>query len=477
MTNNLNSVYQQILQDIANTPTQPTSVPPTEQPSATVTLGTLGSSGWTFHSNILLGSQKLKPAPKPKSKKGQKIYNLPLLEAFPYQLRGKEQEGEIGLEIECEGESLFDAPIQYWNTHQDGSLRPVNGHPPIEYTLRKPLDRGEVQKALRYLSGKLKLSGSKVVDSTRTSVHVHFNCQRLTIKEVYQFWCLYAVFEEMLIEFSGDDRKGNLFCLSGKQAEYNVHLLEQSIKTEDFNELFNDNLRYTSCNFASLGKFGSLEFRSLRGTTDIGVISLWLDLLYTLKDKALTYKDPQEIVKEFLEVGPEAFLYRVFGHRQDMLDIFREKSDRVQSMWDGLRMMRDVAYAVKWLPYDKSLEKQKKEEESLKVSVSEDILEGYIGPELHVDSYRNDETDLVESHRMYCRRTRALTDVFFSRYSSGRCYLENYTQNVINFNPFRSEENHLWGIPERTKYKVDANDYTYQNRYIMEEEEIAPDEL
>ena len=296
---------------------------------------------------------------KKSSEKKNRLYNIPLNQAFSSRLRGKEQEGEIGLEIECEGTHLFDSPISYWITHQDGSLRATDGHPPIEYVLRKPLPREEIPSALTYLTKKLKAAGSKIVDSTRTSVHVHLNVQSLTLKQIYQIWCLYSIFEEMLIDFSGDDRKGNLFCLSGKQAEHNVIIMEQAIQSESFNDLFNENTRYTSLNMASVGKFGSLEFRSMRGTVDQGLIQIWVDIITMMKDKALSYDNPREIVQDFQTAGPEGFLSKTFQSRPDILQIFRRYGDRHQLMWDGLRMMKDVAYAVKWEKRDESLDKKK----------------------------------------------------------------------------------------------------------------------
>jgi hypothetical protein len=320
-----------------------------------------------------------------KPRQGNKIYNLPFFKAFPHKSPGiTKYDGEIGLEIECEGTHLFDTPIQYWRTHQDGSLRTVKDHPPIEYVLRKPLSREEVSKALVYLNEKLKEAGSSVVESTRTSVHVHLNCQKLTIKQIYQIWCLYAIFEEMLIDFSGSDRKGNLFCLSGKQAEYNVKLLEQAIQQENFNELFSDNLRYTSCNFASLGKFGSLEFRSMRGTVETNLIQFWIDLLMMIKDKALLYDNPREIVQSFLDLGPENFLLGVFNDRPDILQVFLNRSDRQQCMWDGMRMMRDVAFAIRWDKFNPELEKKAEKTKKVmsEIAIPAYMLSGFTVPRL-----------------------------------------------------------------------------------------------
>lgn len=288
---------------------------------------------------------------------GNKIYNIPLQDAFPGKYPREKPTGEVGLEIECEGMNLFNSPIQFWTTHVDNSLRSHGDHPPIEYVLSKPISRDTVPKALNYLSKKLKEAGSTIDDSTRTSVHVHVNCLPLTIKQIYQYICLYMIFEELLVDFSGPGRPGNLFCLRAKDAEYNVQVLEQAVRNENFNEVFNGEIRYTACNTASLGKFGSLEFRSLRGTVDQELIQVWVDTLLRLKDVALKYDNPRDIVEDFLRLQPEMFLKKVF-YGSDIYQSLRGISKRSQCMWDGLRLMRDVAYAVSWEKYDPELEKK-----------------------------------------------------------------------------------------------------------------------
>lgn len=291
------------------------------------------------------------PSGRYKPKKAEdvnKFYNIPFIDFIKNWKRIEKTDGLIGLEIEAEGMNLFDKPISWWATHQDGSLRPYKDHPPVEYVLRKPIPREDVPKALTYLTTKLKAAGSYIHESTRTSVHVHVNCQELTLKQIYQYVCLFLVFEEILVEFSGPDRPGNLFCLSAKQAEYFVTCLEDALQSENFNEVFSDNLRYTSCNTASLGKFGSLEFRSLRGTVDQGLIQMWVDILLMIRDKALEYKDPRSIVEDFQRLGPHEFCRKVFGSRMDIYAIFQDRQDLHKSLWDGLRRMRDVAYAIQW---------------------------------------------------------------------------------------------------------------------------------
>lgn len=325
--------YNNLLNELAPTPPAP-SPPQTPPPIST---SNVSSMDWSH------------PWDRPKvPTSSEKIYNRPLIEAFARLLAGKVAEGEIGLEIECEGMDLFSTPIKWWSCHQDQSLRAHGEHPPIEYVLRKPVSREEVPDCLDYLSKKLKLTGSTIDDSHRTSVHVHVNCQDLTLKQVYQYVCLYLIFEELLVEFSGPERVGNLFCLRAKDAEYFITVLENAITSEDFRELFSNDLRYAACNTAALGRFGSLEFRSMRGTVDQELIQTWVDILLLLKDKALTYDDPRAIVEDFHNSRPAAFFDKIFASKPNLYKLFAHNPNLSRSMWDGLRLMRDVACAIKW---------------------------------------------------------------------------------------------------------------------------------
>ena len=260
--------------------------------------------------------------------------------------------GDIGLEIECEGEKLFGAPLRWWVCHSDGSLRATNGHPPVEYVLREPVSRQDLTKALGYLSKHLKASESKVVDSPRASVHVHLNCQTMTIKQVITMVLLYFVVEELLVEFSGEDRIGNMFCLRAKDAGYFLYTLENSIRQNNFSSDFsNEHLRYTSCNIASLSKFGSVEFRSMRGTVDPKLIELWVDILLSIKNQSLTLDNPQQICEKFNTLNPQGMLEFIFPD-PNHLKWFKDHPNLHNIIWDGIRRIRDIAYCIpEWERY------------------------------------------------------------------------------------------------------------------------------
>lgn len=260
-------------------------------------------------------------------------------------------DGEIGIEIECEGVNLFDSPVRYWTAKHDGSLRTKNNHPPVEFVLRQPLPRTEISKALTYLMGNLERSKSVVSESTRTSVHVHVNCLNMTIKEVVTYICMYLLFENALVDFSGPTRVGNLFCLRAKDAEYWVWCISQMfLNNGDMSVVCSDNFRYTSCNTAALSKFGSLEFRSMRGTVDQKVIETWVSLLTHLKDKAEGYSNPMKLYEDYLKFGPENFSSYIFGGkphlRSVLLQSSNSKEDYIRGIQEGSQFVRDIASSL-----------------------------------------------------------------------------------------------------------------------------------
>ena len=97
--------------------------------------------------------------------------------------------GEIGIEIECEGQNLCHEMYRHWKVAPDGSLR-NNG---VEYILRKPILREDVPLVLRYLNKKLLEQESVVEMGPRTSVHIHLNALDMPIQQVYTWICLYLV--------------------------------------------------------------------------------------------------------------------------------------------------------------------------------------------------------------------------------------------------------------------------------------------
>lgn len=251
----------------------------------------------------------------------------------------------VGLEIECEGKNLPAQQdlIRYWNVVPDGSLKPYEGHPPCEYVYKGALSLESTKVALDYLVKAMTFNSSVVVPSVRTSVHVHVNVGEWKFTKVFNYALTYLMLEELMVDFAGEARVGNLFCLRAKDATHQWGLLEGGVTSPG--KLWEDGNRYTSMNLCSLRKLGTLEFRALRGTIDTSLILTWVEMLLAMRKFAYELQNPLELEEMFLSLGPEEFLKRVLpNHYQIFIHSYKLK----ESIWDAFRNARDVIHASDW---------------------------------------------------------------------------------------------------------------------------------
>ena len=248
--------------------------------------------------------------------------------------------GAIGLEVEVEGRGLPHGGLHLWNVEGDGSLR--NG---LEYVLKRPLGLAGIDKALAQLSEALARPRTEVKQSARTSVHVHINVQRLTKKELYNFITAYLVIEDVLTRFCGVEREGNLFCLRARDAEHMMDVLVEAVRRKDMSHLSNDNHRYAALNLCALSRFGSLEFRAMRGSASFNTVKEWASMLLLLRNRAKAFNSPQEIIRSFsISGGGKDFLQQLVGVRADLLTPLCPDLDDL--LLSGMRNAQDVAYAI-----------------------------------------------------------------------------------------------------------------------------------
>lgn len=254
--------------------------------------------------------------------------------------RKHKTDGDVGIEIEVEGEHLPKLD-KYWKNEHDGSLR---GPENIEYVLERPMSLKDARIALKYLSVQYNKNDSNVHDSVRAGVHVHINVQDLNIIELYNFMTLYLILEEVLVKHCGEHREGNLFCLRAGDADYLLTQLQNAAEDKNFRQLVTDQLRYSSMNVKALGTYGSLEFRAMRGTRDLELIYNWAATLLRLREVAKEYESPEKIIEGFSEGEARAFLINAIGERAEefMFDGFE------RMLCDGMRRAQDVAYCVDW---------------------------------------------------------------------------------------------------------------------------------
>lgn len=270
----------------------------------------------------------------------------------------KRYDGEIGLEIETETKEPYIIPgFAYWNVHEDGSLRDFGR----EYVLRSPLKyEKELPSALDEFATKTK-DIKFIKDSPTTSVHVHLNMLNESFRTMGNFLTLYTLFENLLIRYSGEDRRSNLFCLPICDAEdtyKNIVHMFNLIEQKNYKGLFfqENQVKYAALNLGAFNNYGSLEIRSFRGETDPKVIKTWIDILYSMLAYARNDITPREIMLKWRE-REGFFLDDVFGkyasaiHRRDEISLIKE------NIWYAA----SIAYSVKgdWRLLDAIQEKPK----------------------------------------------------------------------------------------------------------------------
>jgi hypothetical protein len=255
-----------------------------------------------------------------------------IIELFPGL---RQYPGEIGIEIEMEGERLHLHPLSYWTENHDNSLRGNS----VEWVLNQPVVREDVAKRLQYLDKRLKKNEAECVPSDRCGVHVHLNCQQLTVTQVFNIVTLYLMFEEPLLRYCGDERQGNLFCLRASDAEQLIAYLVDCRITSNFGGPRNQ-YRYAALNIEALRKFGSLEFRSLPTPQNVTDIQTWIDVICRIKDVAIRYNHPREIVEEMSANGARQFFNHVVG---DYMEVF-DYPDIEREIIYGMRQAQEIAY-------------------------------------------------------------------------------------------------------------------------------------
>jgi hypothetical protein len=272
--------------------------------------------------------------------------------------------GDIGLEIEVEGNTFpktseFEdeeddsevIPSQWFYTY-DGSLR---GHDNAEYVLRKPLLFNEVPLALDDLWHMFKKFGSELDESNRTSVHVHLNVQSWHINRLAAFAGLYFSVEEVLTNWCGDARVGNLFCLRGIDAPAIIGKLRQFLNTGDLS-VFDEGLHYSAFNLHAIKKLGSVEIRTMRGCRDPETIKTWVSVLQRLYELSDEYPDPRGVCEGFSGLGWESYVRGILGPNSDQIlrDCGMTTDEVRQAMYRGIRLAQNVCYCRDWPKFQAS---------------------------------------------------------------------------------------------------------------------------
>lgn len=251
--------------------------------------------------------------------------------------------GDVGIEIEIESKDNhkeWPAGLKDWKLTRDGSLRNNS----CEYVLRHPLEIKNAHKAVDDLKKAIEDRGPKPHYSFRAGVHVHVNVQDLKVSELRTFTALYLILEGLLIDYCGEDRVGNFFCLRAEDAEFLVDFVATCFRQDRLYQLHTDAIRYAAINFKALPMYGSVEFRAMATLPDLSKIKEWATLLHNLKLKAKTINNPMNIMEDFSMIGDRVWVSEVLG---DSYDLVKDNPNFELRVWTGLRLAQDFLFFSK----------------------------------------------------------------------------------------------------------------------------------
>ncbi len=249
----------------------------------------------------------------------------------------------IGVEIEAEhGRRPDDVPqelTKYWRAEADGSLR-KNG---VEYVMREPR-KADVAKRVVKLLGK-QLDKFEVLNTGRAGIHVHVNVGDLTVRELTNFVTLFHVVEPLAVNWCGEYRRGNLFCLRLKDAEFIVDKFTEALETEDLRKLHTDDIRYASINLKAVPQYGSVEFRCMRSDGNWNDICTFIDFVLRLKTLAREIDNPVQIVADSSAMDREDFVRHILGEFAEVFPRYKAWEDDVEF---AIRRIQYYAYCKEW---------------------------------------------------------------------------------------------------------------------------------
>lgn len=227
----------------------------------------------------------------------------------------KPVDGLFGIEIECEGEKLPAAVPYQWTIKDDGSLRGRFPDQRAEYVLVLPMRLDDSVQAVKDLRNTMDNAKSKLDFSYRTSVHVHVNVSDLTTDQYLNMVYTYLLLENSMVRYCGQERIANRFCLRLQDAEGFMETLVNLFRSGPsvIGKLNQDALKYASMNIAATPRYGSLEFRAMRGNMEVDYITRWLIALNNIKEFAKKFKTPRHIHDFFVRNEPSKFMEEVLG--------------------------------------------------------------------------------------------------------------------------------------------------------------------
>ena len=227
---------------------------------------------------------------------------------------------KVGIEVELEGlpYSKSIAIGDYWELSKDPSLRDYG----VEFRTRDGLWGEDLLLALKDLDKYIEnyeKKFNKISVSERCSVHIHLGMENCETWTLYNMTVLFIIFEKMLFNFGGKDRRDLAYCIPLTELN-SLHSILDAMKQgrngEDYPANACHTSKYSFFNTLSLTNHGTIEVRNLSGTKDPLIIFKWIKILLAIKAYAIYLgKDfnmellPSRVSQE----GLVPFVDKIFG--------------------------------------------------------------------------------------------------------------------------------------------------------------------
>ena len=218
-----------------------------------------------------------------------------------------EPKKRIGIEVEVEG--ITRMPVidkQIWFTKVDGSLR-NNG---IEF-ITAPVAGLQIIYAIDNLYSNLPTTADF---SERTSIHVHVNVREQTVGQILTLLMLYTVFEQLLFEFAGPQRRNNIFCVAVQETRY-PYLITNFLRDKSFGDLIMGWKKYSGLNLGIIRGLGTIEYRIMEGHNDPVRLLNWINILLRMHQyvRTTSFNEAYEAIRTLNTTSMyEQFIRNVF---------------------------------------------------------------------------------------------------------------------------------------------------------------------
>ena len=149
-----------------------------------------------------------------------------------------------------------------------------------------------------------------------------------------------------------------MFCLRLKDAEGVIKTVSKSLEyVTPFND-YSDNIRYSGLNLSALYKFGSLEFRGMRGTVNPNEIYEWSTVLNDIVNlSAKEFSSPQDVLDYYYRNSWVSFAYKLIKSKsvRECISSIPAATELVEE--NAYRLL-GIAYKHNWKTYQKAIDKQ-----------------------------------------------------------------------------------------------------------------------